>query len=77
MVKDDCRKLGLVLEDITTEVARFDALGSWGEFDWVLGANARYTDFERKPSAVVEGAAPAAPASIRSAARRGAGARWP
>jgi len=51
----ETNNLGLILEDITTEVARFDALGSWGEFDWVLGANVRYTDFERKPSAVVEG----------------------
>ncbi len=51
----ETNNLGLIIEDITTEVARFDALGSWGEFDWVLGANLRYTDFERKPSAVVEG----------------------
>jgi outer membrane protein TolC len=51
----ETNNLGLVLEDIATEVARFDALGSWGEFDWVVGGTARYTDFERKPSAVVEG----------------------
>jgi len=39
--------LGLLLQDISTEVAHFNALGSWGAFDWVLGANARYTDSER------------------------------
>jgi outer membrane protein TolC len=51
----ETNNLGLALEDVATEVARFDALGSWGEFDWVVGGTARYTDFERKPSAVVEG----------------------
>ena len=51
----ETNNLGLALEDVNTDVARFDALGAWGEFDWVVGGTARYTDFERKPSAVVEG----------------------
>jgi len=43
----ETNNLGLLLQDISTEVAHFNALGSWGAFDFVLGANARYTDSER------------------------------
>jgi len=51
----ETNNLGLQMQDLATEVARFNAIGAWGTYDWVLGANAGYTDFERKPSAVVEG----------------------
>lgn len=38
--------IDLELSQIQTEVARFDALGSWGEFDWLFDADLSYSDSE-------------------------------
>lgn len=52
----ETNNLGLSIQDLATEVAQFNAMGAWGTYDWVLGGNFNYTDFERKPSAVQDGA---------------------
>ncbi len=51
----ETNNLGLHMQDLATEVAQFNALGAWGAYDWVIGGNVRYTDFERKPSTETEG----------------------
>jgi HAE1 family hydrophobic/amphiphilic exporter-1 len=51
----ETNNLGLLIEDLSTEVAQFNALGSWGAFDWVLGAQGRYTDFEQEAALQFEG----------------------
>ena len=38
----ETNNLGLEIEDVNTEVARFNASGSWGAFDWVFDAGGRY-----------------------------------
>ncbi|MFT7671491.1 MAG: hypothetical protein ACI8X5_004210, partial [Planctomycetota bacterium] len=55
MTLAEINNITLSIEDYATEVARFNALGSLGAFDWVLGGNLRYTDFERKPAQAIFG----------------------
>ena len=51
----ETNNLGLLIEDISTEVAQFNALGSWGAFDWVLGGNARFTSQEQENQFIFQG----------------------
>ena len=48
--------IGLQVETIATDVSRFDALGSWGAFDWVFDANGNYVDGEQKGDSALSGA---------------------
>ncbi len=52
----ETNNLGLQIEDVTTEVARFNAFGSWGSFDWVFAANGQLVDGEQKGSSQLTGA---------------------
>jgi outer membrane protein TolC len=51
----ETNNLGLIIEDITSEVSRFNAKGAEGKFDWVLGAELRYTDFQQSPASLNQG----------------------
>ncbi len=55
LTHSETNNLGLKLEDISTEVARFNAAGGHGQFDWVFGSNFEHEDFERPPIAAYEG----------------------
>ncbi|MEO2095412.1 MAG: TolC family protein [bacterium] len=48
--------IGLQLEDVNLEVARFDAAGSWGNFDWMFAAGGQLADGEQKGSSTLTGA---------------------
>lgn len=52
----ETNNLGLAIEDVNTEVARFNARGSWGAFDWVFQANGQLVDGEQKGSSQLSGA---------------------
>ena len=49
------RNLELELEALTTEIARFDYLGSWGAFDPVVELTGSYTDSESEGSSGLSG----------------------
>lgn len=44
--------LTLRLAEVDSEVASYDHLGSWGEFEWRFNATASYTDAEREVNSV-------------------------
>ena len=48
--------IGLEIEEIATDVARFNAVGSWGAFDPLLTANGSWTDAERPTANSIAGA---------------------
>lgn len=48
--------LGLERAVVESEIARFDALSSWGAFDWVLDLRGSYTDSETASSTALAGA---------------------
>lgn len=48
--------ISLQVEALSSDIARFDAMGSWGAFDWVLDANTRYVDGKRKGESDLSGA---------------------
>ena len=49
--------VGLEIEEIATDVARFNAVGVWGAFDPVLTAGGSYTDTEQPTANSIAGAA--------------------
>jgi outer membrane protein TolC len=49
------RNLELELEDLNTDIANYDYLGSWGAFDPVVGATAGLTDSESQGSSGLSG----------------------
>lgn len=48
--------VGLEIEEIATDVARFNSVGVWGAFDPVLTANGSWTDAERPTANSIAGA---------------------
>jgi len=48
--------LGLQVEALASDVARFDAMGSWGAFDWVFDAGTTYVDGKQKGDSDLSGA---------------------
>lgn len=58
---DDClgmalaNNLGLERAVVESEIARFDALSSWGAFDWVLDLRGSYSDSETEGSTFLSG----------------------
>jgi len=48
--------LGLEIEEVATDVARFNAVGIWGAFDPILTANGSLTDSERPSANQIAGA---------------------
>jgi outer membrane protein TolC len=52
----ETNNLGLQIEDVSSEVARFNAFGSWGSFDWVFQARGQLVDGEQKGSSQLSGA---------------------
>ena len=47
--------IGLEIQEVTTEIARFDYLGSWGAFDPLFSVTGRYTDAETPVFDVLQG----------------------
>lgn len=47
--------LGLKIEAVNAEVARYNYRATWGKFDWVLGSRLGYTDAEFQPQDVFGG----------------------
>ncbi len=48
--------IGLQVEGLAVEVARFEALGSWGAFDWDFTAEGNYVDGKQKGDTDLSGA---------------------
>jgi HAE1 family hydrophobic/amphiphilic exporter-1 len=48
--------IGLSIEEVAGDVARLEARGSWGAFDWLFAANATVTDSEEEASSQLSGA---------------------
>lgn len=48
--------IGLQVESLASDVARFDAMGSWGAFDWVFDASGAYVDGKQKGDSDLSGA---------------------
>ncbi|MFT5285478.1 MAG: outer membrane protein [Planctomycetota bacterium] len=52
------QNLELRLEELNTEIARFNALGQWGAFDPIYTLSANYTESTNEPFESIEGANP-------------------
>lgn len=48
--------IGMQVESLASDVARFDAMGSWSAFDWVFDATGSYVDGKQKGDSDLSGA---------------------
>ncbi|MCA8980385.1 MAG: TolC family protein [Planctomycetes bacterium] len=48
--------ISMQVESLASDVARFDAMGSWGAFDWVFDASGAYVDGKQKGDSDLSGA---------------------